>query len=85
MPTIAMAFSGHCRPVQAIIYVFFQITGGAIGGSLVPRAIGKKLAYEIHNAGCWIDPEGEVNVWQAALIEFICAFILLSVTPPLLR
>lgn len=77
--TIATAFSGHCHPVRAIVYIFWQIAGGAVGGVLLHIALGQKLAYEIHNAGCWIEPEGEVDVWQAALIEFISAFILLSV------
>jgi glycerol uptake facilitator-like aquaporin len=77
--TMALAFSGLCHPVQAIIYVFCQLVGGALGGSLLRVALGKTLAYEIHNAGCWIDPQGEVDVWQAAAIEFTAAFILLSV------
>ena len=42
-------------------------------------ALGSKLAYAIHNAGCWIEPGGEVGVWQAALIEFVCMFFLLFV------
>ena len=78
--TIALLLSGLCHPVRAIIYIFCQLVGGALGGTLLRVALGKKLAYEIHNAGCWIDPEGEVDVWQAALIEFTSVFILLSVT-----
>jgi len=78
--TMATAFSGHCHPVRAVIYIFCQLLGGGLGGSLLRVALGKPLAYKIHNGGCWIDPDGEVNVWQAALIEFVCAFILLSVT-----
>ena len=58
--------------------------GGALGGSILRVALGKKLAYEIHNGGCWIDSEGEVDVWQAALIEFVSTFILLSATFPFL-
>lgn len=45
-------------------------------------ALGWKLAHELHNTGCWIDPEGEVDVWQAALIEFTSVFILLCVAFP---
>lgn len=79
MVTMATAFSGHCHPVRAIIYILCQLGGGTLGGSLLRVALGKKLAYEIHNGGCWIESGGEVSVWQAALIEFICMFILLSV------
>jgi glycerol uptake facilitator-like aquaporin len=79
MVTMATAFSGHCHPVRAMIYILCQLVGGALGGGLLRVALGKKLAYEIHNAGCWIEPAGEVDVWQAALIEFICMFILLFV------
>lgn len=75
--TLATALSGHCHPVQLVIYVFCQLVGGALGGSLLRVALGKKLAYEIHNGGCWIDPKGEVDVWQAAAIEFVSTFILL--------
>lgn len=77
--TMATLLSGLCHPVRAIIYIYCQLLGGALGGTLLRVALGKKLAYEIHNAGCWIDPEGEVDVWQAALIEFTSVFILLSV------
>ena len=80
MVTIATTLSEHCHPVRAIIYVFCQLVGGVLGGAILRVALGKRLAYEIHNGGCWIDPEGEVGVWQAALIEFVSAFILLSVT-----
>jgi len=75
--TIAITLSGLCHPVRAMVYIFCQLVGGALGGSLLRVALGRKFAYEIHNAGCWIDPEGEVGVWQAALIEFTCVFILL--------
>ena len=78
--TMATAFTGHCHPVRAVIYIFCQLLGGALGGSILRVALGETLAYKIHNGGCWIDPAGEVNVWQASLIEFSCAFILLSVT-----
>jgi len=77
--TIATVFSGLCHPVRAVIYIFCQLVGGALGGTLLRVALGRRLAYETHNAGCWIDPAGEVTVWQAALIEFTAAFILLSV------
>ncbi|KAF9788490.1 aquaporin-like protein [Thelephora terrestris] len=77
MITIATTLSGHCHPVRAIIYVFCQLVGGVIGGTILRVALGEKLAHEIHNAGCWIEPNGEVNVWQAALIEFVSVFILL--------
>ena len=80
--TMATTLSGLCHPVRAIIYIFCQLVGGALGGTLLRVALGKTFAYEIHNAGCWIDPEGEVSVWQAALIEFTSVFILLSVTFP---
>ena len=80
MVTMALAFSGLCHPVRAIIYIFFQVAGGALGGTLLRVALGKKLAYEIHNASCWIEPEGEVDIWQATLIEFTSSFILLFVT-----
>lgn len=80
MVTMATAFTGHCHSVRAVIYIFCQLVGGAIGGGLLRVALGKTLADKIHNAGCWIDPEGEVTVWQAASIEFTCAFVLLSVT-----
>lgn len=76
---MSTAFSGLCHPVRAIIYIFCQLVGGGLGGSVLRVALGDTLAYKIHNGGCWIDPEGEVGVWQAALIEFTCAFILLSV------
>ena len=79
MVTLATAFSGLCHPVRAIIYISCQLVGGALGGALLRVALGKRLAYEIHNAGCWIEPKGEVDVWQATLIEFTSAFILLSV------
>ena len=79
MVTMATAFSGLCHPVRAAIYLICQLVGGAIGGALLRVALGKKLAYEIHNAGCWIEPGGEVDVWQAASIEFTASFILLSV------
>ena len=79
MVTIATAVSGHCHPVRAIIYIFCQIVGGVVGGALLRVALGKRLAYELHNGGCWIDPGGEVSVWQAALIEFVSTFILLFV------
>ena len=82
--TMATALSGLCHPVRAIIYLFCQLVGGAVGGSLLRVALGKRLAYEIHNAGCWLDPAGEVSVWQAALVEFTCAFILLFVAFPLI-
>jgi len=75
--TIATTLSGHCHPVRGIIYVFCQLVGGVLGGAILRVALGSQLAYEIHNAGCWIDPEGEVSVWQAALIEFVSTFILL--------
>jgi len=75
--TMATAVCGLCHPVRAIIYIFCQVAGGSVGGALLRVALGKKLAYQIHNGGCWIDPEGEVDVWQAAAIEFTCAFILL--------
>ena len=77
--TIATALSGHCHPVRAIIYVLCQLVGGSVGGAILRVALGRKFAYEIHNAGCWLDPEGEVDVWQAALIEFVSTFILLFV------
>jgi glycerol uptake facilitator-like aquaporin len=77
--TIATTLSGHCHPVRAIIYVFCQLVGGALGGTILRVALGQKIAYEIHNAGCWIEPNGEVDVWQAALIEFVSTFILLYV------
>lgn len=77
--TIATTLSGHCHPVRAVIYVFCQLVGGVLGGAILRAALGDKFAYQIHNAGCWIDPEGEVGVWQAALIEFVSTFILLSV------
>jgi len=79
MVTMAIVFSGLCHPVRGIIYIFCQLVGGAIGGSLLRVSLGKKFAYEIHNAGCWIDPNGEVSVWQAASTEFTCTFILLFV------
>ena len=79
MVTMATAFSGLCHPVRAAIYLICQLAGGAIGGALLRVALGKKLAYEIHNAGCWVEPGGEVDVWQAASIEFTASFILLSV------
>lgn len=75
--TIATAFSNHCHPVRAIIYIFCQLAGGAIGGSILHVALGSTLAYKVHNGGCWIDPEGEVGVWQAALIEFTSSFVIL--------
>lgn len=78
--TMSTAFSRVCHPVRAIIYIFCQIVGGTIGGTLLRAALGKRLAHEIRNASCWIDPEGEVGVWQAASIEFTCAFVLLYVT-----
>lgn len=80
--TMATLFSGLCHPVRAVIYIFCQLVGGAVGGAVLRVALGRKLAYETHNAGCWIDPEGEVDVWQAALIEFASVFILLFVTFP---
>lgn len=79
MVTISTAFSGLCHPVRAMVYISCQLTGGALGGALLRVALGKPFADRIHNAGCWIDPDGEVNVWQAALIEFVCSFILLFV------
>lgn len=80
--TMAILFSGLCHPVRAAIYIFCQLVGGALGGALLRVALGRKLAYETHNAGCWIDPAGEVDVWQAALIEFTSVFILLFVLFP---
>jgi glycerol uptake facilitator-like aquaporin len=79
MVTIAVTLSGHCHPVRAVIYIFCELVGGVLGGALLRVALGDRFAYEIHNAGCWIDPEGEVSVWQAALIEFVSTFILLFV------
>jgi glycerol uptake facilitator-like aquaporin len=79
MVTMATAFSGHCHPVQAIIYIVCQVAGGALGGFLLRVSLGRKFAYEIHNGGCWIEPGGDLGVWQAALIEFISMFILLLV------
>ena len=76
--TISTAFSGLCHPVRAAIYIFCQLVGGALGGSLLHATLGNEFAYRIHNGGCWIDPEGEVGIWQASLIEFTCAFVLLS-------
>jgi len=75
--TMATVLSGLCHPVRAVIYIFCQLVGGALGGTLLRVALGWKLAHELHNTGCWIDPEGEVTVWQAALIEFTSVFILL--------
>lgn len=80
MITMATAFSGLCYPVRAIVYISFQLLGGALGGTLLRVALGKDLSQEIHNASCWIEPKGDVNVWQASLIEFTSAFILLYVT-----
>lgn len=77
--TMATAFSGLCHPVRAIVYVSCQIVGGVLGGALLRVALGKKVSGEIHNASCWIEPGGDVDVWQATLIEFTSAFILLSV------
>jgi len=82
MVTLATAFSGHCHPVRAIVYIFCQLAGGALGGVLLRVALGTKFAYEIHNGGCWIEPEGELGIWQASLIEFISMFILLFVMSP---
>ncbi|KAF9648337.1 aquaporin-like protein [Thelephora ganbajun] len=75
--TIATAFSGLCHPVRAIVYIFCQLVGGALGGTFLRVTLGKTFAHKIHNSGCWIDPEGEVGVWQAALIEFVSVFVLL--------
>ena len=80
--TMATVLSGLCHPVRAVIYIFCQLVGGALGGTLLRVALGWRLAHELHNTGCWIDPEGEVTVWQAALIEFTSVFILLCVTFP---
>jgi len=77
MITMATAFSGLCYPVRAVVYISFQLLGGALGGTLLRVALGNNLSQEIHNASCWIEPKGEVNVWQASLIEFTSAFILL--------
>ena len=78
--TISVAFSGLCSPVRAIVYLFCHLVGGSLGGAIVRASIGETLAHEIHNGGCWIEPGGAVSVWQAALIEFGCCFVLLSVT-----
>jgi glycerol uptake facilitator-like aquaporin len=80
--TMATAFSGLFHPVRAIIYIFCQLAGGALGGTLLRVALGKKKSYEIHNAACWIEPKGEVDIWQAVLIEFTSSFILLLVIFP---
>jgi glycerol uptake facilitator-like aquaporin len=85
MVTIATAFSGHCHPVRAIIYIFCQVAGGSLGGILLRFALGEKFAYQNHNTGCWLEPGGEIDVWQAALIEVACSFILLSVVSLLLE
>jgi glycerol uptake facilitator-like aquaporin len=83
--TMATVFTGHCHPVRGLIYIFCQLVGGSLGGAVLRVTLGDKMAYKLHNAGCWIDPEGEVGVWQAALIEFICMFILLSVDVSFVR
>ena len=61
MVTHATTFSGHCHPICAIIYILCQLGGDALGGFL-RVALGSKLAYAMHNVGCWIEPAGWVFV-----------------------
>ncbi|KIO29072.1 hypothetical protein M407DRAFT_21817 [Tulasnella calospora MUT 4182] len=77
--SIATMFTGLSHPVRSIIYVACQVAGSCVGGGFLRVGLGYARALEVHNGGCFLDPNGPVTVGQAAAIEFIAAFSMLMI------
>ncbi|KAG8994561.1 hypothetical protein FRB90_000395 [Tulasnella sp. 427] len=77
--SIATMFTGLSHPVRSIIYVACQVAGSCVGGAFLRAGLGYTRALEVHNGGCFLDPNGSVTVGQAAAIEFMGAFSLLMI------
>lgn len=77
--SLATMFAGLSHPVRSIIYVICQVAGSCVGGAFLRAGLGHARALEVHNGGCFLDPNGPVTVGQAAAIEFMAAFALLMI------
>ncbi|KIO29071.1 hypothetical protein M407DRAFT_21815 [Tulasnella calospora MUT 4182] len=77
--SLATMFAGLSHPVRSIIYVICQVAGSCVGGGFLRAGLGYARALEVHNGGCFLDPNGPVTVGQAAAIEFIASFSLLMI------
>ncbi|KAG8943116.1 hypothetical protein FRC04_003196 [Tulasnella sp. 424] len=74
------ATGAHINPLISIATMFAGLSHPALRGAFLRAGLGHARALEVHNGGCWIDPNGPVSVGQAAAIEFIAAFALLMVS-----
>ncbi|KAG9026579.1 hypothetical protein FS837_004570 [Tulasnella sp. UAMH 9824] len=75
--SIATMFAGLSHPVRSIIYVICQVAGSCIGGAFLRVGLGYARALEVHNGGCFLDPNGPVSAGQAAAIEFMASLAML--------
>lgn len=77
--TISTTLCGLTHPVRAVVYLFCQLLGAAIGGAFLRLGLGEARAVALHNGGCYLDPLGEVSIGQAVAFEFISVFCLVYV------
>jgi len=78
--SLATMLTGLCHPVRSMIYIFCQVAGSCIGGAFLRAGLGRARALEVHNGGCYLDPNGPMEVGQAVAIEFMASFALLLVS-----
>jgi glycerol uptake facilitator-like aquaporin len=72
--TVALAFTGHCKWVEGLLYMAFQLVGGIFAGMMV--------CYMKMNVGAQLDGPGGPSVgiafswYQAAIVETVGTFFL---------
>ncbi|KAH9818222.1 aquaporin-like protein [Melampsora americana] len=75
--TLSTCITGLISPVQALAYVFAQMTGATLGGIFLAMALGPR-ATDVENYGCYFNPSPSFGLSHAFFFEFMGAFAIIS-------
>ncbi|KAI9606319.1 hypothetical protein KEM48_001917 [Puccinia striiformis f. sp. tritici PST-130] len=73
--SISFCIAGITPPIQAICYLFAQISGATVAGFLLALSLGPR-AVDIENYGCYFNPSPQFNLLQVCIVEFMGLFAL---------
>ncbi|KAH9463696.1 hypothetical protein Pst134EA_015781 [Puccinia striiformis f. sp. tritici] len=75
--SISFCIAGITPPIQAICYLFAQISGATVAGFLLALSLGPR-AVEIENYGCYFNPSPQFNLLQVCIVEFMGAICVIA-------
>ncbi|POW08385.1 hypothetical protein PSHT_09567, partial [Puccinia striiformis] len=74
--SISFCIAGITPPIQAICYLFAQISGATVAGFLLALSLGPR-AVDIENYGCYFNPSPQFNS-PVCIVEFMGAICVIA-------